>query len=148
MDGQGRIRFGYKGDGEQLEWHVIHLTTYSAPPEYLSFLRDQRIPYLLAGEGRVDLAESLAKLGQKLGVRTVMTGSGGKLGGALVRAGLVDEIYVSFHPVVVGGFQTPTLFSSPDVNPPDILPTRLTLLAAEVLANGVVTLRYRVLPEG
>ena len=67
-------------------------------------------------------------------------------GGALLRAGLVDEIDLEFFPAVIGGFDTPTLFESPALGP-DEWPTRLKLISAQVQADGSVWLRYEVLSE-
>jgi riboflavin biosynthesis pyrimidine reductase len=67
------------------------------------------------------------------------------LNGALLRAGLIDEIELEFFPAVIGGFNTPSLFNSPDLKP-DEWPARLELLAVQQRPNGCVWLRYRVLP--
>jgi riboflavin biosynthesis pyrimidine reductase len=68
------------------------------------------------------------------------------LNGALLRAGLVDEINVELYPAVIGGFDTPALFDSPALQP-DEWPTRLKLLSAQAGAGGRVWLRYQVVRE-
>jgi len=116
------------------------------PPECLAYLQKETIPYLVAGEERVNLKLALEKMKSLLGVACVMSTSPGKLGGALLRAGLMDEINILFIPAIVGGFDTPSLFESPELKPNE-WPTRLKLISAQVLADGRVWLRYHVIPE-
>ena len=92
----------------------------------------------------MDLSVALEKLRAKLDVTTLLSTAGGRLNGALLRAGLVDEINIEFLPAVIGGFDTPSLFDSPTLAP-DATPTRLALLSAQVRAEGRVWLRYRVI---
>lgn len=55
----------------------------------------------VTGEDRVDLAAVLAELGRR-GAHVVRVDSGGGLTGALLSAGLVDEVSLVIHPVVAG----------------------------------------------
>jgi riboflavin biosynthesis pyrimidine reductase len=91
----------------------------------------------------VDLSLALGKLRSLLGVERVLCTSPGKLGGALLRAGLVEELNVLWLPVVIGGTETPSLFESPDLGP-DEQPARLSLVSSRTCAGGAVWLRYRV----
>ncbi|MHB0857687.1 MAG: dihydrofolate reductase family protein [Anaerolineae bacterium] len=144
VDGRGRVRWGYK---EMDGWHAALLVTRRTPPDYLAYLQRERIPYLVAGEGeRVDLALGLAKMKQLLGVACVLSTSPGKLGGALLRAGLVDEVDVEIFPAIIGGTHTPALFTAPDLAA-DECPARLKLISAQVSGEGRVWLRYAVLRE-
>lgn len=147
VDGRGRIRWAYKDGaafGDAWEgWYPLALVGHQTPAEYLAYLRREKIPYLVAGEGRVDLALALEKMNSHLGVTCLLSTAGGRLNGALLRAGLVDEINVEFLPAVIGGFETPSLFNSPALKP-DEWPTRLELISAQVQARGRVWLRYRI----
>jgi riboflavin biosynthesis pyrimidine reductase len=150
VDSRGRVRGWIKeGDvfGENwVGWHTLVLVAHHTPPEYLDYLKRENIPYLVAGEKRVDLRLVIEKLKSKLGVTCVMSLAGGKLNGALLRAGLVDEINIEFFPAVIGGFDTPSLFDSPALKP-DEWPTRLKLISCQVQAGGRVWLRYQVVRE-
>ena len=66
---------------------MLHLTSHAAPPEYLAFLRREKIPYLISGERHVDLSSAMLKLNTQLGVKCLVSTAGGKLNGALLRAG-------------------------------------------------------------
>jgi 2,5-diamino-6-(ribosylamino)-4(3H)-pyrimidinone 5'-phosphate reductase len=145
VDGRGRVRWTYKEwpDAEWAGWHVLVLVSRATPAEYLACLQREGIPYLVTGAGLVDLRRALEKLRSRLGVTSVLSTSPGKLGGALLRAGLVDEVDLEFFPAIIGGRHTPTLFESPSLRP-DQWPVRLALLAAQVAADGRVWLRYEV----
>ena len=146
VDSRGRVRWLYKEFEGWEGWHLLVLVAHHTPPEYLAYLQHEKIPYLVAGEERVDLHPALEKLESQLGVTCLVSTAGGKLNGALLRAGLVDEISIEFFPAVIGGFETPALFDSPALKP-DEWPTRLKLISAQVQAEGRVRLRYEVVSE-
>jgi riboflavin biosynthesis pyrimidine reductase len=151
VDGRGRVRNWIK-DGavfgeEHVGWHLLVLVGHHTPPDYLAYLQRESIPYLVAGGGPVDLHLGLEKLRTELGVTCVLSTAGGKLNGALLRAGLVDEVNVELLPAVIGGRGTPALFDSPGLEPCET-PIQLKLIAAQVQAEGRVWLRYRVVPKG
>lgn len=145
VDGRGRLRNGYKGD-ENPGCHMLHLTSRAAPPEYLAFLRGEVIPYIIAGEERVDLPLAMQKMKALLGVDCLLCTGGGRMTGALLRAGLVDELNLILRPEAIGGTATPTLFDSPELRP-DEMPVRFKLHSAQVRADGQLWLRYGALQE-
>jgi len=154
VDGGGRVRWYYTGEpGKEAPgsegWHLLVLASRATPPEYLAYLQGERIPYLVAGDDRVDLGQALAKLRGLLDVECVLCTSPGKLGGALLREGLVDEINVLLLPAVIGGTETPSLFECPELGPHE-RPTKLSLISSRTCSGGSVWLRYRVetVPEG
>lgn len=122
------------------------LVSRSTPPEYLAYLRRETIPYLVTGNGRIDLHLALAKLAGKLPVSCVLSTGTARLNGALLRAGLVDEVNVEVFPALIGGTCTPSLFDSPDLLDTEN-PLRLALLSAEIEPGGRVWLRYRALSD-
>lgn len=149
VDSRGRIRWLYKDeypDEAWKGWHALVWVAHHTPPEYLAYLRRENIPYLVAGQERVDLGLALEKMKARLGVTCILSTAGGRLNGALLRAGLVDEINVEFLPAIIGGFETPSLFDSPALKP-DEWPTRLKLMSAQAQAGGRVWLRYRVISD-
>jgi riboflavin biosynthesis pyrimidine reductase len=145
VDGRGRIEWRYKEypDPEWAGWHVLVLTCSAAPPGYLAYLRRERIPYLVTVGERVDLVSALDGLYEKLGVRRVLSTAGGHLHGALLRAGLVDEIDLELAPAIIGGDRTPSLFGGPPLGIGD-WPTRVEVTSA-ALEAGRVVIRCRVL---
>ena len=149
VDGRGRVdlQFTEWPDPAWAGWHALVLTSETAPPDHLARLRERGIPYLVVGEGHVDLPAAMSLLGSELRVRTVVCTGGGRLGGALLRAGLVDEVDIDSFPIVIGGRGTPALFDAPPLGP-DEWPHRLDLLSVEQLARGRLRLRYAVVGRG
>jgi riboflavin biosynthesis pyrimidine reductase len=146
VDGRGRLRSGMKEFPGWGGWHTLHLVSHAVAPEYLAHLRRSVIPYLIGGEKHVDLGLVLEKMHARLGVECVVSTAGSRLNGALLRAGLVDEIHLVLLPAVIGGYATPTLFRSPDLGPDD-WPVELELVTAESESSGRVSLHYRVCPS-
>jgi 2,5-diamino-6-(ribosylamino)-4(3H)-pyrimidinone 5'-phosphate reductase len=145
VDGRGRIRWAYKEwpDEAWRGWHLLVLAAGSTPAGYLAYLRREGIPYLVAGGERVDLGEALARMGARMGVRTVVSTAGGRLNGALLRAGLVDEVVIEFVPAIIGGRGTPALFDGAPLGAGE-RPVRLAMVSVAVEADGRIWARYQV----
>ena len=150
VDPSGRLAWESNDiDGD----HVVAILSERVSDQYLAFLRDRGVSYLLvgardpsAGSGQgVDLAAALAKIGDRFGVRTLMLEGGGRINGEMLRAGLIDEVSLLVAPVADGRVGTPALF---DVEGDDAAPQRLTLEGVEKRADDVLWLRYRVAERG
>ncbi|NYI76784.1 RibD family protein [Nocardioides panzhihuensis] len=85
---------------------------------------------------RVDLRRTLERLAEQ-GAETVRIDSGGGLSGALLAQGLVDEISLLVHPVVVGSGSAPLWYGASDAT------AMFTLEHVESIGDGLVWLRYR-----
>ena len=94
---------------------------------------------LLAGEGRVDLAEAVRQLGAR-GATTVLCEGGPKLNGQLADLDLVDELCVTVSPALVGATSAPLLGMAP------LAHLRALDLVAVLEEEGFLFLRYRVHP--
>jgi riboflavin biosynthesis pyrimidine reductase len=138
LDPRGRLVWeSNEIDGD----HVVTILSERVPDDYLATLRTRGVSYLLAGSPDVDLALALEKIGERLGVRTLMLEGGGGINGSMLRAGLVDEVSVLIAPVADGRVGTAALF---DVEGENVTPRRLALEAVERRADDVLWLRYRV----
>lgn len=142
VDGRGRVRWTEK----QPDWDTLVLVCRSTPADYLAYLRREGICYLVSGAERVDLADALSAMRTRLGVRCVLSTAGGGLNGALLRAGLIDEVSLSIFPALVGGLGTPSVLDGPPLAIGE-RPTALRLLSVLTDAGGTVRLRYEVLHE-
>lgn len=142
VDGRGRIRW----NEEQPGWDVLVLACRSTPAGYLGYLQRQRICYLVSGHDRVDLAKALSTMATRLGIRCVLSTAGGGLNGALLRAGLIDELSLTLAPALVGGLGTPSVLDGPPLAIGQ-RPTPLRLLSLHADTAGTVRLRYEVLRD-
>jgi 2,5-diamino-6-(ribosylamino)-4(3H)-pyrimidinone 5'-phosphate reductase len=140
VDGRGRVRWTMT---RQREFDLLVLVARATPAAYLAYLRREGIAYLVAGAGRVDLGGALRRMRERLGVTCVVSTAGGALNGALLRAGLVDEIELVVLPAAIGGAGTPAIFDGEPLADGEA-PTRLRLAATHVAADGVLRLRYDV----
>jgi 2,5-diamino-6-(ribosylamino)-4(3H)-pyrimidinone 5'-phosphate reductase len=140
VDGRGRVRWTMTRAGGT---DLLVLVARSTPAAYLAYLRRENIPYLVAGDDRVDLGRALRLLQEKLGVTRVLAAGGGGINGALLRAGLIDEIHVLVLPAAIGGAGTPSVFDGPPLGDDDV-PVRLRLVSAHPQDDGSVRLHYEV----
>ena len=142
VDGRGRVAWAHKGDEET---SLLVIACRSTPLPYLADLRQRRIPYLLAGVHRVDLTAALAKIRMQLGAECVVSEAGGGLNGALLRAGLVDELHIITVPALIGGLGTPSIMDGPPLEPGS-LPCQLRAIDVQVGAHGTIWAHYEVVP--
>ena len=107
VDGRGRVRewAALREVGHWSNVLALHSATTPARPP------GRGVAELVTGTDRVDLAAALAPSAGSTGARMVRVDSGGALIGALLDAGLVDELSLLVHPVLVGG-SVPRWFGS------------------------------------
>jgi len=139
-DSRGRVAWTHKGDGET---SLLVLAGRSTPLPYLAHLRRERIPYLITGASGVDLTSALAKMRTLLGAQCLVSQAGGGLNGALLRAGLVDELHIVTVPALVGGLGTPTVMDGPPLGPGSF-PVPLRAIDVQVGAHGTIWAHYEV----
>jgi 2,5-diamino-6-(ribosylamino)-4(3H)-pyrimidinone 5'-phosphate reductase len=87
----------------------------------------------------VDLKALMKYLYDK-GIRVLMVEGGATLNWALLNEGLVDEIYVYYGSIIIGGANSPTIVDGRSFDPP----IRLELIDVERIGEGVLT-KWRVL---
>jgi len=88
----------------------VAILTEKVSDTYLSFLRQQGVTCLFAGEKRFDLPLAMSKLKEKLGIDRLLLTGGGVINWAMLEAGLIDELSLVISPVVDGSVGTATLF--------------------------------------
>lgn len=139
-DAKGVLRFqepDVEGD------HVVLLVSSRVTDDYLAHLQDAGVSYLFCGPREVDLMVALDKIRRRLSIRRLMLEGGGTFNGAVLHAGLVDEISQVIVPVVDGGRGVTTIFDIPG-DPPRKAAAALRLKSYRKLPGGVSWFRYRV----
>jgi 2,5-diamino-6-(ribosylamino)-4(3H)-pyrimidinone 5'-phosphate reductase len=135
MDPRGRLAWASNEiDGD----HVVAIVSQRVSDEYLAFLRDRGVSYLIAGAVDLDLHEALHKIGTRFAVKTLLVEGGGRINGAMMRAGLIDEVSLLVAPIADGRLGMPALFDAVGA------PQGLTLIGVEQRADDMLWIRYRV----
>ncbi len=144
VDSRGRIR-NWDVIRQQPYWAgVIALCSQTTPTEYLIHLQKSGVEYIQAGENKVDLCAALQALKARYGVERLRIDSGGILNGALLRAGLVDEVSILIAPCLTGGTSPNSIFQAPDLASPPEGNVPLRLVHLERMEGDVVWMRYEV----
>ena len=141
VDSRGQVR-GWSQIKKEPYWrNAMALCSRSTPQEYLDHLQKRHVEYVVTGDDRVDLRAALEELNARYGVKTVRVDSGGILNGALLRAGLVDEVSVLIGPCLVGGTTPRSIFVAPDLTSAEgVIP--LKLIHMEAVRGDTIWLRY------
>jgi 2,5-diamino-6-(ribosylamino)-4(3H)-pyrimidinone 5'-phosphate reductase len=140
VDARGRVAWTHRGDEET---SLLVIASRGTPGPYLAHLRQERIPYLIAGARRVDLTAALAKIRMQLGAECVVSEAGGGLNGALLRAGLVDELHIITIPALIGGLGTPSIMDGPPLGTGS-LPEQLRAVDVQAGGHGTIWAHYEV----
>jgi 2,5-diamino-6-(ribosylamino)-4(3H)-pyrimidinone 5'-phosphate reductase len=134
VDGRGRVR-EWEALRDVGHWSdVLALRAEATPPRP----SDRPTSELVVGAERVDLRAALEALGERHRAKVVRVDSGGALTGALLAAGLVDEVSLLIHPRV-GDVQA----GRPWHGGAPVATAAFELLANETLDGDLVWLRYR-----
>jgi 2,5-diamino-6-(ribosylamino)-4(3H)-pyrimidinone 5'-phosphate reductase len=142
-DARGELRFDKPDvDGDP----VVILTTAQAPAAYLAHLQSVGVSYLLCGPTKIDLPRAMRKLHKAFGLKKLVVQGGGTFNGAMLHAGLIDEVSQVVVPIVDGGGPGITGFFDPPGKPAKAAAGSLKLVRHEPLKGGVHWFRWRVRP--
>lgn len=120
---------------------LLILLSENAPAEYLGYLRDRNISYIVTGETMIDLRRAMEILGCEFGVKRLSVLGGGKINGGFLAAGLIDEISLLLAPGIDGRIGQPALFDG-IADHSACHPSKLKLKSVETIADGVLWIKY------
>jgi 2,5-diamino-6-(ribosylamino)-4(3H)-pyrimidinone 5'-phosphate reductase len=143
-DSRGRIRSWSQVFGMGLFRDILVLCSRSTPQEYLNFLDERFIKYMVVGYEKVNLSTALEEINIQFGVKSLRVDSGGILNGVLLRDDLVDELYVLIHPAMVGGTSPNSMYIAPDLTSTEGV-LDLKLIKMEKLKKEIILLHYRIM---
>ena len=142
-DSRGRLRNWHFWRKQPYWKDFIALCSRKTPDDYFEYLERRHVQYLVIGEDHVDFTEALDQLNSRYGVKVVRLESGGTLNGVLLRLGLVDEIHLLIHPVLVGGSSPKSFFRASDLeSEKGVVP--LKLKSIDKLKGGILLVTYEV----
>jgi len=81
---------------------IIILTTSATPKGYLRYLTERNYDWHYMGNRPLDYSQALALLAKETKAKTLLTDAGKTMNGILLNNGLVDELSLLVHPVIVG----------------------------------------------
>ena len=81
---------------------VIVLVSERTPRRYIKYLSERNYDHHVVGNDHIDLRKSLVLLASKYGMKVILADTGRILGNLLLSRGLVSEISLLVHPVIVG----------------------------------------------
>ncbi|MBD5641121.1 MAG: hypothetical protein HDQ91_01715 [Desulfovibrio sp.] len=117
------------------------IVSEQASRQYLDYLRSRGISYIATGRQVINLGRALEILAAKFKLKRIAVVGGGRINGAFLEAGLIDELSVMIAPGIDGRIGQPALF---DNLPADAPPLPLKFKSVKTMANNVLWARYLV----
>jgi 2,5-diamino-6-(ribosylamino)-4(3H)-pyrimidinone 5'-phosphate reductase len=137
-DSKGMLR-GFLHTCRRFEFcrDVVVLLSEKTPNSYVEYLKERNYAYHVVGKDQVDLRGSLEFLASEYKVKRVLVDAGRILGNLLLEQGLVSEISLLVHPVVVGEKSYGVFGNICSI-------VNLRLFRHQVFPKGLVWLRYKI----
>ncbi|AQS86664.1 bifunctional deaminase-reductase domain protein [Neoasaia chiangmaiensis NBRC 101099] len=146
MDHHGRLQYersDIEGD------HIVAVLGETVADEYLQSLQDRGISYCFAGSDGHDIRKAVDVLGRVFGCRKVLLEGGGRINGAFLKAGIIDEISLLIYPGIDGLSGVASSFDWPGArNEQPASGQALRLKHVEKRQDDVIWLQCRVERSG
>lgn len=119
---------------------LLVVVSEACPQAYVDALTAQGISWLAAGADTIDWPRAMETLRTEFGVERLAVTGGGHINGALLAAGLLDEVSVMIGPGIDGRRGMTAVFDG--IDDPSRPATLLSLRSVERVNEGTVWLRY------
>lgn len=130
----------WKHDSEYDKPHVI-IVSKQVSREYLNYLDERNISYIVTGDGKIDLAAACEALKETFKIERLGIVGGPAINTAFLDAGLLDEVIILIGAGIDGRAAFPPVFNRTENG--DGKPTPLTLVEAKAYGSGAVLIRYK-----
>lgn len=121
--------------------YLVIVVTSSTPQEYLKYLQNKKISYVVAGTDSIDFLKLFVFMKEKLKVETLLLEGGGLLNGFVMAADFVDEISLLVTPIVINQSQAPSVFECKREEPINLRHYRLA--SVKQMEKDTIWLRYK-----
>ena len=135
IDTKGTLRWG------ESERSLLIVMSEDTDEEYLEYLEERNISWIVTGKGKVDLPRAMEILHDVFGVERAAVVGGGRINAAFLSAGLLDEVSILIGAGIDGREGEPSAFDGLGKKS-DVVP--LTLRSVQSFESGAVWIRYSV----
>lgn len=130
----------WKHDSQYEQPHIL-LMSKQVSEEYLSYLDEQNISYIVAGDKKIDLAAACELLKDTFKIDRLGIVGGPAINTAFLDAGLLDEVILLIGAGIDGRADFPPVFNREESS--QTTPTPLKLAEVKTYDSGAVLIRYK-----
>lgn len=137
MDTKGTLLWEKDADSS-----MLIVMSQQVSQEYLVYLDERNISWIVCGEEHIDLVKACAILHDEFGIERMSIVGGGHINAGFLEAGLLDEVSLLIGPGIDGRGGMAAVFDGLSMDR-DVTP--LKLKSVEQYKDGAVWLRYTVI---
>ncbi len=130
----------WKHDSQYEKPHIL-ITSKQVSKEYLAYLDELNISYIVIGNTEINLAGACEVLKETFGIKKLGIVGGPAINTAFLDAGLLDEVIVLIGAGIDGRALFPTVFQREDKGQGKLTP--LKLIEAKTYDSGAIFIRYK-----
>lgn len=130
----------WKHDSQYEKPHIL-ITSKQVNQEYLNYLDEKNISYIVAGDAQIDLAVACEVLKEIFGIERLGIVGGPAINTAFLDAGLLDEVILLIGAGIDGRASFPAVFHRDDDS--HSKPTSLKLVETRTYDSDAVFIRYK-----
>lgn len=125
--------------------NILVVTSKKADKNYIQYLKENGISYIVTGDDKVDLGRTSEILFDEFGIERMAVVGGGHINAGFLKEGLLDGVIVLIGAGIDGREKMASVFDGLDMDMPL---TKLKLNGVKVFDSGAVMIRYSVLNGG